>query len=569
MTVTLLSPEAAAVLDKFRSAAYDLLKTGKLVIKPGEEYSGKHGRLYATKPPEDTQWADLIHDLWDLAEVTEDQRQALLTDIKNKFDWRSDESFTAWQGRIEPKRIDLIALDWLKTALGHGRKEGTAYIKAQHGGKGDPYTFEARYRDIPENLKDETRLIVLDGTGEQAEMERLFGRPFRLVEAKAAVDGRCRLIHLQRGLGKVKAGMLSDASIRRLLREALGRLRWVDFKILIVTFKDIEERALKIARELKPDIEIASLHHWAGRGVNSFKDHDAVIALGTPMVSMANTLDQACALFDTKEEREQWQLRQGEADLFQSLNRVRPIHGPKSIIVIGSPGAWPADLGPPTLAIDQRRKGRREQDLAEAVEWCATFIEAYGFIAAEFAWGLGIAQSHQAEILQKTLDWMWRLRTDPDQSNIFTVATLINNILESPQWFCSIRRIEPILFTDGHGWPELIRRLSVRFPGLPELQARSVLTGNPWKAGLGYLDSVKAFHARANYQFNEDHWQGVMRPEPEREGVMVPAAEPIAVNRRAIVRPKQPRVIPGPYHGPGGRILDLNKARRQACSDLN
>ena len=153
----------------------------------------------------------------------------------------------------------------------------------------------------------------------------------------------------------------------------------------------------------------------------------AFIAFGTPTINKASVLDQGMLLFENEEEREEWFLRLGHSDLVQTVHRIRPIKGGKTIIIIGR--EWPEQLPPPSIHIDLRR-GESKQ-FRKAYERLEGFVKEHGFITKEIAYYRGIGCKRELDILTT---FQWRLKAelnslkerDPSQNDVpFLIKSII------------------------------------------------------------------------------------------------------------------------------------------------
>lgn len=357
------------------------------------------------------------------------------------------------------------------------------------------------------------RIIVLDGTGNKPEYDKLFQRDFELITANVELNG-CRTVFLQQALGKVKSKKLDDKQIQNLLKKAIDHLNYSDKKVLIGTHKDIEENVKKISKQLMPDRHVESTHFWASRGVNKYQDFDTFIAFGTPTVNKISVLDEGMILFRDSNEREDWFAQMGTSDLIQTVHRIRPINGDKTIIILGR--EWPKELGIPDIHIDLRR-GEQEK-IKEAYKRLKRFVEDYGFITKEIARGLGIGCKREMERLEAYQVNIQDI-IEKGYKEKFVPCLIKSILLDKEQTFRQGFKISPhslIIFGRPSYWKTLISMLKKDFGNLPELKTKQGEIGGKPAIGLGYLDSVRQYYNAVSIDapnkkvtvFHDEMWEG-------------------------------------------------------------
>jgi hypothetical protein len=410
--------------------------------------------------------------------------------------------------RLYKDHIDLNALNWLLIAL--GEKEGTAYVLVNAKNRKNPFKFVSVKLNIP---KHKGKIILLDGTGNKAEYDNLFQRDFELITANVELKN-CRTLFLQQALGKVKSKKLDDKQTEKLLKKAIDHLNFSNKKVLICTHMDIKEKILRIAKQLLPDRHVETTHFWASRGVNKYQDFDAVIAFGTPTVNKVSVLDEGMILFQDSNEREEWFAQMGISDLIQTVHRIRPINGNKTIIIMGR--EWPKELGIPDIHIDLRR-GEQEK-IKEAYKRLKRFLEDYGFITKEIARGLGIGCKREMGRLVNYRDQIQSI-IDQGEEEKFVPCLIKSILLDKEQTFWPGLKLSPhslIVFGRPSYWKTLISMMKQDFQNLPELQTKQGEYGGKAAIGLGYLDSAREYYQMVSKDapnkkvtvFHEKMWEG-------------------------------------------------------------
>ena len=478
--------ERALLISKMENAADLVLRD----IRKNDQ-----ARFYATEPPSGD-WKNSTS-LWDAAGISAADKEILALEL-SYFEQYEGENPYQWQRRLLGLGVNMTALNWLWTALGEG--QGTAYMVAKID-RQEPVQF-CLYRSMFPKL-DNARLIFLDATGERAESEGLSGRPLTEVDGLISLD-HCRKIFYKRSIGKMKATAFSDQQIRSRLKQACRYLKPRDKKVFLLTHQVIEGRALQIAPELEPGREWVSGHFWASRGVNAYQDCNAVICFGTPTINPAQVLDNAMALFSEHEERDRWVSQMGPRDLVQGVNRIRPIYGENTLIVMGR--EWPSDyLGKPTFTIDGQHTCKPKE---AAFERLKMLIQDCGFITLDFAYFLGVGRKKDSDVLEETKR-RWMNFMQGGETGLEFLLFLIKNIYIRNSKNDS-QVLEPVLLTGDHDWTDLMNRLADECE-MPLLEVKMQGAGRPIK-GAGYLDRAKDILSQMDCPFDLDHWSGRCSP---------------------------------------------------------
>lgn len=494
-----IGPEGKKIFEKIQIAIEELLEELQEISQNTANYD-THGRLYATKAPEGGHW-DEKESLWQLSGIKTDELVSLSKDLSFYDQWACEKK-GQHQMRLYEMNVDLNALNWLWMAL--GKKGGTAYILVNSKNRKNPFKFVSIKLNLPNHTG---RVIILDGTGNKAEYDNLFQRDFKLIPANVGLND-CGTVFLQQALGKVKSIKLDDETIENLLKKAIDHLKLNDKKVLVATHMNIEDNVLRISKQLLPDRHLETTHFWASRGVNKYQDFDAVIAFGTPTVNKVLVLDEGMILFQDSNEREEWFAQMGTDDLIQTIHRIRPINGNKTIIVMGR--EWPKEIGIPGIHIDLRR-GEQTQ-IKEACNRIKMFLNEYRFITKEIAWGLGIGCKREMDRMESIRDQIQQMITQGDDENF--VPCLIKTILlDKEQTF---KPHSLIIFGRPSYWRTLISMLKQDFPHLPELNTRQGRYGGKASRGLGYLKSVREYYQMVSKDapnkeatiFHEEMWEG-------------------------------------------------------------
>ncbi len=128
-----------------------------------------------------------------------------------------------------------------------------------------------------------------------------------------------------------------------------------------------------------------AVHFGAGRAINEYENFQACIAFGTPYPNEYECMDKAMVLFPEKQDRAEYFRHIAHAELEQTVQRVRLIHGGKTLVVIGR--LFPEGIPGPDKLIDLTRKG---QQIEKAYKRLKPFIEKNRFLIRNIAWCAGI-----------------------------------------------------------------------------------------------------------------------------------------------------------------------------------
>ena len=477
---------------------------------------GSHqGRLYGGDllPPGDWAHTGL---LWESAGITAEERETLAGDLAY-FDQHEDEKPSTWQKRLLKEKVDPAALTWWRVALAEA--PGRAYVHVIRHAK-NQISYRAQIIATPPAT---CRVINLDATGSAAEMAALFGREFRVVDARVSPPAGSRFVHLNVAMGKCKTAGAEDKLLEKYLGRAISYLRPGDKKVLLATHFDAEERLLAMARRLDPGRHWDSMHHWSGRGRNAWADFDAQVVLGTPTPRRSALLDREMTLFDGDQAaRDEWFTGLSYRDLVQTTARTRPVLQARTIVVVGR--HWPGEsLGAPSFIVDARRKGGAAEAEEEAYRRLLALGREFGLVFSELAAVAGIFEAHDKDGLA---EWEERIRPLAyGETPLEFAPTLIKSVLIRVR-SNSEGVLEPVLLGHrGHSWPRLLARLADEL-GLPELTYRPGHRGRP-QAALGSLPAVRRFCETNDLPFDAALWAGI-----EEKPVMEDTTPEAAPGRR-------------------------------------
>lgn len=517
-----LSPASRAVIDRMLRAANDV---HQMIDGPW-----KQARLYATKAPAGPFKNNIS--LSDAAGIGEQDIEVLRRDLDFLL-MLEDETPFQWQKRLLKAKVDPVPARWLCIAT--GSEPGTAYIKITKDSK-RPIRFCYTTSHRPDFSG---RMICLDGTAHQGEVEALTGRTLQHVDARLSLS-TCKRVHIKAFLGKLKAQNLKPDAIEARLKECFEHLPPDAGKVLIATHMIIESQVLATARALQPNRLFVSCHFGASRGLNAFEQCDAVILFGTPSLNPGNLLDAGMALFADDLQREEWQRHLTDAEVTQTVHRARPIHGSKTIIVAGR--TWPAALGTPDITLTETSgcTSTKVQDAVDRLQW---FLDTFGFITRDAALLCGITNKTDKSLINE-IDMSAINRVIATYQT--TVPISLNSIyrkIGTVKTESAITRLSGYLKTplalSKNYWTDLVARLTARNPNAGRFE---VLDRRNWQVGIGDMTAAQTFLRAMNAPITADHWRA-RPPEPSENSP--PDAPEKLTKRSPFGRKPIPAEVPG------------------------
>jgi len=463
---------------------------------PEDRTYGAQNRIYTDTPPQDSNWENSLT-LWGQGDISEAEKDQLSKHLA-AYCQLELESFPRWMHRIYEAGVNFKALNWLLSAL--REKPGTVYIKVnlmplkEGETEKDRCSFVRISLDLP---KYTGRIISLNGTGSKRDADAVFKeqkRDFEFIESKISIDS-CQKNLVRQGLGKTKAKLLKDKPnfLKGRMADMKKFLRPQDHKILIATHKILEKTLFEIAKELLPGKELGSIHFYGNRGINAYSDYDAIICFGAPGPAQNARLDEAMVLFPDRAARKKWFQDQADAELVQTIHRIRPVNGGKNIILLGR--RWLPQLGALNCEIDVRKGSDKIHHSTEkAYRRLKKFYIAHGFISIEIAYALGIGHIDKKISIEKIRN----MAVSPSYRHLYKYLLLGDGTKEiGPE------NIELILFKRKQAWGELCKKLQENYIG----QVYENKVHSRWTSAYGSLNAVREFSRATGLKFNPENWR--------------------------------------------------------------
>jgi len=250
----------------------------------------------------------------------------------------------------------------------------------------------------------------------------------------------------------------------------------------------VEEDLTQIMKGMLPGKEVGSIHFYGNRGVNIYKDYDAIICFGAPGTNQTERLDEAMALYDDPKEHKPWFQHKADAELLQTIHRIRPVNGNKNIIFLNS--RWVPELGRINCEIDTRSGNTKTYHSTEkAYQSLAIFYKVHGFVSVEIGYALEIGHVSKKKLIQ--------------QVTSARSICLINNYIGKRTLKTRFQNDGLILFKNKNSWSMLINKLQTDYIG--QLYENKV--HSQWTKAYGDINAVREFFRAVGVKFNKKNWK--------------------------------------------------------------
>jgi len=310
---------------------------------------------------------------------TEDSLTALLAKYSDRDEQQIKEQFenmrTIFKQISKPKLyhkgVDLKAVNWIKGLL-----KDNIYWYLLITAKGDllfnyKYITPLGFPNVP--------LKILDGTGNSTVANALTGRQIKTINAD--VEWQSNRVHFIVNSSRPSMKRSTDKDLKRLLVEMLQET--AAQKIMVYTYQFLQPRVLDICSQIDNTRTYMGYHFFGPRGINTFKECDAVFVIGLPIANINSAGQDAFILFpDEKDEypRNDWGNINMEWDFNQGIHRIRPVNKDSvdiSVDIIVAAKFWPQLLPAPNKQIDKSQSKNKDTAAIAALE---PFVREFGFL---------------------------------------------------------------------------------------------------------------------------------------------------------------------------------------------
>ncbi len=286
------------------------------------------------------------------------------------------------------KGVNLKAVSWMK-----GLQDNNIYSYLLITKKGKlffnyKYITPLGFRDAP--------LKILDGTGNSTVTHALTHRQIKTVNAD--VQWESNRVHFIVNSFRSSMKRSTDKDLKRLLVEMLNET--IAEKIMIYTYEFLEIRVLDICSQIDNTRIYMGYHFFGDRGINTFKECDAVLVIGLPITNINSAGQDAFILFpDKKDEdiRNEWVNINMEWELNQGIHRIRPVNKDSVDIIIAAM-VWPELLPAPNKQIDKSQSKNKETAAIAALE---PFVREFGFLNQDLAFIANVCVKSKASIAKE------------------------------------------------------------------------------------------------------------------------------------------------------------------------
>jgi len=436
--------------------------------------------------------------------------------------------------------VDLKAFSWINGLL---KDNIYSYLLITQKGEllfNYKYITFLGFRDAP--------LKVLDGTGNGIVANALTRRQIKTVNAD--VEWQSNRVHFIVNASRPTMKMSKDKDLKRLLVEMLQET--AAQKIMINTYKFLQPRVLDICSQIDNTRTYMGYHFFGDRGINTFKECDAVLVIGLPITNINSAGQDAFILFPDKQDedlRNDWVNINMEWELNQGIHRTRPVNK-DSVDIIVAAKFWPQLLPAPNKQIDKSQSKNKETAAIAALE---PFVREFGFLNQDIGFianvfvkvKSGIANKFQRKILHilraNNLDKVndvtsplcfWEKDNSykdiykendpkmnkgqlgahkPEYKLIFVLYNLYyNNLLKSQnnlpvrilgllnQSLCNRGYINPIIFSNTKQWADVQKHFKNKFKHFEGFKIKSPQARGNSINGVGRKDQVLDFYKQIN-----------------------------------------------------------------------
>jgi hypothetical protein len=438
------------------------------------------------------------------------------------------------------KNVDLKAVNWIKGLLD---KDVYSYLLITAKGE---LLFNYKYI-TPLGFRN-TPLKVLDGTGNGIVANALTRRNIKTVTAD--VQWKSNRVHFICNTSRPIVKRSTDKDLKRLLTEMLQETAAI--KIMIYTYEPAEKRVLDICSQIDSSRTYMGYHFFGPRGINTFKECDAVFVIGLPIANINSAGQDAFILFPNKKDedlRNDWVEINMEWELNQGIHRIRPVNKDSVDIIIAAK-FWPQLLPAPDKRIDKSQSKNKETAAIAALE---PFVREFGFLNQDIGFMANVfvkSKTSVAKEFQRKMVHVLRANSlnkvndvygpfcflekdnsykdiykenDPDTEkrqledhklkerlisvlyNIYyknlpcpanNLPVRISNCLT--QSLCNQGHVSPILFSNTGQWAEVLKHFKDKYKHFEDFKIKLPHAwGNPVN-GVGQKDQVLEFYKQIN-----------------------------------------------------------------------
>jgi DNA polymerase I-like protein with 3'-5' exonuclease and polymerase domains len=291
-------------------------------------------------------------------------------------------------GELYHKGVNLKTVEWLKGLISVNRY---SYMLVTENGA---FRFNTKY--ITPLGYTGTPIKILDATGDARSARALVNRKLKVV--KADVEWMSDKLHIQVNTSRGVMKYATDEDIKKLLIEMLNHT--AAKKVMVITYKFLKERVLRICNSIDPSRQYLDYHFIGPRGINAFKECDAVLVIGLPYSNLNSAAQDACILFPYDKDdqiRFDWVEACMQWEIVQNIHRIRPVNKSSVDIIIASK-YWPTILPEPDKIIDRSRSNDWKSQFIQRLE---PWVKEFGFFSPDIGYLAGVFLKQKKEIAKE------------------------------------------------------------------------------------------------------------------------------------------------------------------------
>jgi len=297
------------------------------------------------------------------------------------------------------QEINMKAVNWLK---GLYVSNIFSYLNISKNGE-----VQFRSKQLTPLGYTSTPIKILDATGDPNSAYPLIRRgpnvwdkDQELKVVRLDVPWNSHRVHIQMSTSRYVMRRMKDIDLKRHLGDMLSHTKAK--KVMLITYKFLEDKAIKILKDIAPDREFMGYHFFGPRGVNDYKDCDAALVLGLPYANLNSAAQDACILFPNEQDEDlrfDWPEATMQWELIQNIHRIRPVNKEERIVdIVIAARSWPSVFPKPDLVID-RSQSKSWKEIA--IQRLEPFVETFGFLNQDIGFLAGVYVKKKGPIAEE------------------------------------------------------------------------------------------------------------------------------------------------------------------------
>jgi len=494
----LIGPECLNLLQKIRT------KMEKIFAEAVEKKIGRpHIRGYLYGQQDRNSGVNLFEKLG----IEREKAQNLFSEAILRINMDKDSSAKRFGAELHENvyRWLQVAAGWSDTLVAYAEKNRDNRVQ-----------FSSTSIPIREKMNKTLQILVLDGTHYPETMSRIFSREFAEIRLQTKTLWK-RRVFASANYGKETAIQDKEhfTTGSELLHKVDDDVQEAGERILLVTYKAVEQEVLAYCKQTWPEKEWASEHFGNIRGKNIWEGFDGVLLLGCPTPNPQQSKDDSDLIFsDDPEKNEGYRASLSRAEIIQAVHRLRPVNNPGKRTVIICGREWPEELGKPDMVYRQK-PSMRSSVLKAAFDRASVWIDTLHPLNAvrfdqKIGWLLGIALLGREEAVsverQHAPVLIGKLQQEADKAALPKAAEERRAARRALAELAG-NEVEIITLSNSKQWERLLQYLG-KYHNLPFYRVRLFGADGRKKhtAGIGSRESVSRFLGLVGIEFCQDDW---------------------------------------------------------------